>query len=205
MGEPKNRKPDSAETEIHDWWKSLTEPVKPGQASQRGELAEIRRCKTLAEIYFATPYQHLFQRVAARGWSNRIRIAAIAGLLAHVKEDTATVTDKQSDTKADSAALKPSPRTSIPALFAEPSKPGSGPRVSELRFQRLVANETVEDLYPMLLRVIHLAGNKIPVRDLIQSIRYWGGYWGDKKRLDWTFSYYEKLLETENKKSSSGD
>ena len=200
MGEPKSRKPDPAEAEIRDWWKTLTEPAKPGQASRRGELAEIRRCKTLAEIHFAAPYQHLFQRVAARGWPDRICVAAIAGLLAHVKQDTAAATNEESESKAEKAALKPSRRT-VAALFAEPSKPGAGPRVSELRFQRLVANETVENLYPMLLRVIHLAGNTVPVPDLIQSIRYWG----DKKRRDWTFRYYEQLLEAENKKPSSGD
>lgn len=172
-------KPDP-KTEVHSWWAELTKPPEPGKPSRRGELAELRRCRDIAEVLFVPAFHQLFYRIAPAGWKDRPRVAAIAGLLAHVKSDIADLT--------------------VPAFLATPKAPGQGPRVSELRFRRLVAIKTREELYPALLRTIHLAGDSVPVTDLVQSVYYWNDY----KRRDWTYLYYDKLLESASGPRSEG-
>jgi len=178
MGDPANNQTER-NAEIINWWKQLVTPPEKGQPSRRGELAQLRRCRNLEEVFFIPAYQHLFYQVKADHWGHE-RLAAIAGLLANVKE---------SAPEADAADQ---PKT-VANILATPTKPGMGPRVSELRFQRLVAIKDIPELYPALRRIIHLAGDRVPVPDLIQSVRYWS----EKTRSDWTFRYYDTLLKTE--------
>lgn len=169
--------------ETYKWWNRLIAPPEPGKPSNRGELAELRRCKTLEEVLFVPAYHRLHYRLRPTGWSDRISIAAVAGLLAHVKGD---IEDPRS----------------VGAFLAKPTKPGFGPRVSELRFQRFAEIRKLDDLYPALLRIIHLAGDRVPVRDLIDSIRKWDHpsweHLPRHPRREWTFHYYSALLEHEN-------
>jgi len=176
--EPEPKEPD-AQTEVLEWWKDLIAPTEAGKPSRAGESAALRRCKDLEEVLFVPAYQQLFYRASRAGWKDRIRIAAIAGLLAYVKEDV----DKPA---------------SIGAFLATPKKPGLGPRVSEQRFRRLVAIKDITELYSSLLRVIHLAGDKVPVRDLIHSVRFWST--GERNRIssEWTFRYYDSLISGKN-------
>jgi CRISPR system Cascade subunit CasB len=177
------------------WWEPLVTRPEPGKPSNRGELAALRRCKNLEEILFVPAYHRLFYRVSALGWKDRLSIAAVAGLLAHVKGDcsqTAGSTGDQPDPERQRAErhAKPPVRT-VAAVLATPAKPGGGPRVSELRFQRLVAIRDLGELYPNLLRTIYLAGERVPVADLIESVRWWS----DKQRRDWIQRYYDTLLQ----------
>lgn len=173
MTEPAKEKNEPVAV-IHDWWSGLNAPTEPGQPSRRGELAQLRRCKTLEEVLFAPAYHALYHRAFAAGWGDRLRVAALAGLLAHLKGEIA------------------SPK-SFAAFLATPSALGLGPRVSELRFQRLMKEKELAGFYPVLLRILHLAGDKAPVPDLIQGVYFWG----DTKRRDWTFAYYNQLLDNE--------
>ena len=173
MTEPAQKRTSAADV-VHAWWAELTAPAKPGQPSRRGELAQLRRCKTLEEVLFAPPYQALYHRAVAAGWGDRLRIAAVAGALSHLKGEVES-------------------SRNCAAFLATPKEKGQGPRVSELRFQRLMREKELDEFYPALLRILHLAGEKAPVRDLIEGIYLWG----DSRRRQWTFAYYEKLLESE--------
>jgi len=106
-------------------------------------------------------------------WHNKIALAALAGVLAHVKKPETPLKEQ-----------------TVAAHFASPSKEGEKqPRVSELRFMRLVKIKTHPELYTALIRLIHLAGKNAPTADLIKSV-YW---WNDRTRQEWTFQYYDKL------------
>ncbi|EIC19434.1 type I-E CRISPR-associated protein Cse2/CasB [Thiorhodovibrio frisius] len=196
MGESlKDQNPAKVVDEVLDWWRQLVAPPETGQPSRRGELAELRRAKNLEEVLFVPAYHRLFYRVSAQGWAHGPSVAAIAGLLAHVKGDTAMAGQIPSDATAQEEQRQSKAPDTVAALLAAPVKPGLGPRVSESRFQRLVAIRELPVLYPNLLRIIHLAGDRVPVRDLIQSVRYWN----DRQRRDWTFRYYTALLGNEGK------
>ena len=106
-------------------------------------------------------------------------------------------------TGADPLATEASawePANTVAALLATPTKAGLGPRVSELRFQRLVAIRDIKELYPNLLRTIHLAGERVPVADLIRSVRYWT----DTQRRDWVQRYYDTLLRQQPDNRAQG-
>jgi len=159
---------------IYEWWDALTRPDEPGRPSRRGELAELRRCKTLEEVFFAPVFHSLYHRVAAAGWRHRPALAAVAGVLAHIRSEP-----EQRRTFAQHLACSPQGR--------------DGPRVSEQRFQRLVAQKTLPELFAALIRVVHLAGDAAPVKDLARGIYRWN----DTTRQQWTFNYYEQLLNQE--------
>ncbi len=191
------------------WWRPLVEPQEPGKRSNRGELAALRRCKNLEEVFFVPAYHGLYFRVSALDWKHRESVAAVAGVLAHVKGDSAQTTgSKPAANHADQPPADQTvddrgtdrPTKKFAAFLASPAKPGLGPRVSELRFQRLVAIRDLRALYPSLLRVIHLAGDRVPVEDLIRSIRFWS----ERTGRDWVQHYYDALLQQPPKNRAQG-
>jgi CRISPR system Cascade subunit CasB len=173
-----DQKPAKPEHVIQAWWKHWTGKPEEHEASRKGELAALRRCKNLEEIFFTPQYQNLYHQAAAAGWDNQEAMAAIAGILAHVKNDP-----------------KPEAKT-VAEHFARIREGGDSPIVSEARFIRLVKLKTHAELFPALLRLIQLADKSAPLPDLIRGV-YW---WSDKTRRNWTFKYYEKLPEKEGKK-----
>jgi CRISPR type I-E-associated protein CasB/Cse2 len=205
MGDPAEHidKPDIVRETIA-WWEPLVAPPETGKPSNRGELAALRRCKNLEEVLFVPTYHRLFYRVNALGWNDRLAVAAVAGLLSRVKGEYSQLASATPD--ATDAEGPPTlgqgtkPVTSVAALLATPAKAGLGPRVSELRFQRLVAIRDLNELYPSLLRTIRLAGERVPVGDLIKSVRYWN----DRQRRDWFQRYYDTLLQQQPDNRAQG-
>ncbi len=173
MDDPTAKPADPVAT-INQWWTVLNARTEPGQPSRRGELSRLRRCGTLAEVMFDPAYQRLFNQIPDPKWKNRERIAAIAGVLAHVKEHLGSP-------------------NKLAALLGTPKEKGGSPRLSELRFQRLVQTKEIEALFPLLVRVLHLAGDAAPIPDLIESLYFWG----ELRRSKWTFDYYNAVLDTQ--------
>ena len=204
MGEPAedSAQPSFVEATL-DWWEPLVSPPEPGKPSNRGELAALRRCKNLEEVLFVPAYHRLFYRVSALGWTHRPSVAAVAGLLAHVKGDStksAAAAPESMGSEQPATDAAPQPARTVAALLATPTRAGLGPRVSELRFQRLVAIRELKELYPNLLRTIHLAGGRVPVEDLIPSVRWWT----DQQRRDWVQRYYDTLLQQQPDNRAQG-
>ncbi|MBP6807730.1 MAG: type I-E CRISPR-associated protein Cse2/CasB [Chromatiaceae bacterium] len=178
MTELASERIDPAEI-VYRWWADLTRSAEPGQPSHRGELAQLRRCKNLEEVLFVPPYHALYFRTVRAGWGDRLRIAAVAGALSHLKGEVES-------------------SKGFAAFLATPKEHGQGPRVSESRFQRLMKEKELNDFYPALLRVFHLAGEKAPLSDLIRGVYDWGDpFRGDRIRRDWTFAYYNQLLDNQ--------
>lgn len=148
------------EKPLHAWWTQLQ--------NDAGERAILRRCATLDEVAMSAPYQRFYRYMLAYGWSahaseaQRDRLAAIAGLLAHVKEP-------------DECRL---PQSMSPADSDKPS-------VSEMRFRSLLRIESVDELFTSLRRVLPMIGYRTSVALLARDI-YW---WDDSVKKAWAYSY----------------
>jgi CRISPR system Cascade subunit CasB len=175
MQDPAPRSPTPEDT-VYAWWTELTRPDEHGRPSRRGELAELRRCKTLEEVFFAPVFHSLYHRMAPSGWRYRQGLAAVAGVLVHVRNEP-----------------EQDRRLPFASYLASKPKGRDSSLVSEQRFRRLVACKTHPELFSPLLRIVHLASDQVPVKDLARGIYYWN----DKTRRDWTFDYYNQLLEQE--------
>lgn len=178
--ESKAKKPEQM---IYEWWEHYSSESEQGEASRKGEFANLRRCKNLEEILFTPQYQYLYRKVNKAKWvngsacNNKEAIALLAGVLAYIKED---VKSEKNEKKH------------VAEHFARVQEGGDKPIVSEARFMRLMKIKTHTELFTEIVRIIRLAGDSAPLNDLITSL-YW---WNDKTRQKWTFEYFDKVPES---------
>jgi CRISPR system Cascade subunit CasB len=96
------------------------------------------------------------------------RVAVVAAVLAHIRSDAAA---------SESGYRR---------RFAE-TLGGDPPLMSALRFKRLLAAATDQDLLTAFRRAVALAGSKnINVEDVAASLLGWS----DDRRMRWAFDYY---------------
>ena len=146
---------------LHKWWLGLEE--------DRASRAVLRRCSTLDAVTLSDAYQRFYRYMLAcnawptdaASWQND-KLAAIAGLLAHVKTD---------DTQR------------LPIQMSELD--GDRPQVSELRFCDLLKIETTDDLFVSLRRALPLIGHKANIYQLANDVYRWG----DNTKKQWAYSY----------------
>lgn len=159
------------------FWKQLQ--------SDNGARAELRRCKDVTEVMLLPVYHRFCQKiknhmVQEKNWESRM--AGIVGLMAHLNKND------------ESLVLAPGrgKEKSYAALFVVPMTKAKGdrPRVSELRFRRLLQRDS-NDLYPALIRVLRMVEGKANLYGLAESVYYWG----DSVKKDWAFSYFPKVPE----------
>lgn len=143
---------------LHQWWDDLEK--------NRGDRAALRRCSNLTEIFFIPAYHRLYHDLAKHGWSDKVGVAAVAGLAAHVKNDAG--------------------KQSFATQMAESKQGGSNARVSGLRFRRLLKIQNRENLYIALTRIVRLLGGTVNLNSLADSA-YW---WNEQTRKQWAFDYY---------------
>ncbi|MFC1752871.1 type I-E CRISPR-associated protein Cse2/CasB [Thermoproteota archaeon] len=144
---------------VFHWWQNLEQ--------ERGDRAKLRRAGSLSEICFIPVFHDLYRQLKDANYFKDKNIALVAGVLSHIRVN--------SDIE-------------FPHELALKKVHSDSPVVSGLRFQRLIKNETPEELFHSIIRVIHLLGNKANVRELAESL-YW---WNEKARIKWAFKYYEK-------------
>jgi CRISPR system Cascade subunit CasB len=159
---------------LYEWWEDLQEIDPPKDRtrprnSDRAGRAALRRCGTIAQIIRVPAYQHLCRRMQQKGWSASSssqgdRLAVVAGLLAHVKED-----DGQPLAKTMSARAEGSDQ----------------PKVSTLRFMRLLDSPDLETIFTGLRRVLPLMEHKANVKALAEDLIYWG----DNIKKKWAYAY----------------
>ena len=142
------------------WWAGLEK--------NKGGRAELRRAKTLDQVFFSPAFHTLYRKLKPTKWHSKENIALIAGVLSHVT------------THANAR--------SFGEQMASSGKNGSKARVSGLRFRRLLQNKTAEDAYGPLIRIVRLLDKKADVSKLANNL-YW---WNDRTKQEWAFSYYEK-------------
>lgn len=144
------------------WWQGLED--------DRAGRAILRRASSPTRVAFTAPYQRLYRRLQAAGWPadaslrDNDRLAAIAGLLAHVKENESRL---------------------LPEAMSLRDEGGDRPRVSELRFLRLLDAPDTEALYIALRRVLPLMKHRADVLALSNDFLHWG----DAVKKKWAYGY----------------
>lgn len=142
-----------------EWWRGL--------ANDRGDRADLRRCGTVLQVQLLPKYHALARRLpreSADDW-RAARLAVVAGLLAHVVEDTGS--------------------GSFPAMLAT-SVTGERSPFSGLRFRRLLACDAPDDLLVTFRRAIQVLGGRAPVASLANDLLHWN----DRTRKVWAATYY---------------
>ena len=145
---------------LADWREKLED--------DRASRAVLRRCATLDAVTLSDAYQRFYRYMLACGWPEnssewqRDKLAAIAGLVAHVrKEDTQRLPIRMSELKGDR------------------------PLVSEIRFRDLLKVETTDDLFTSLRRILPLIDYQADIRQLAHDV-YW---WNHDIKKQWVYSY----------------
>lgn len=151
-----NFRPDQVWGELLlNWWQRL-------QADTGGRAA-LRRAPDITAVVMLPAYQHLYQRLRAAGWNESWRddhLAAAAGLLAHVRDHSTGA---------------------LPAAMSE----GDKPRVSPLRFMRLLESPDTDALFTGLRRALPLIGHRTDVLQLTTDVVNWG----DAVKKRWAYAY----------------
>ncbi|MBK5913910.1 type I-E CRISPR-associated protein Cse2/CasB [Rhodocyclus purpureus] len=147
---------------LASWWHGLEDA--------RGDRALLRRAGSLTDVALSAPYQRLYRQLVAAGWDSQSsderndRLAAVVGLLAHVKEDS---------------------QQALPEAMSARPRVEDKPPVSELRFQRLLESPDIESLFSSLRRVLPLMNNRVDVKALANDVLYWG----DSIKKRWAYDY----------------
>lgn len=140
------------------WWQGLE--------NDKGARAELRRAHNLTAVALTAGYQRFYRQAlnahwpeAAAPWQNE-RLAAIVGLLVHVKSND--------DRK-----------------LADIMSEGERPAFSVLRFRRLLEAPTLDDVFLSLRRALPVVGHKANVHQIANDILHWG----DKTKKEWAYAY----------------
>lgn len=146
------------------WWEALNE--------QKGDRAQLRRARTLEQVYLIPAYHNLVLVLKKTPWAHRQRLALVAGILSHIRAN-----------EGDS---------SFPSRLARPRDRGSSkPRFSGLRFRRLIQHDQPDDVFePMIRAALQLGPGSRPAADVsgLAKDLYW---WNGRTRHNWAFAYYE--------------
>ena len=150
------------------WWDELTDE-KMGQS--RAYRAQLRRASTVNEALMH-PFTHVLHQRIVEETRVDLRhrpevLGALAMILAHVKESS----------------------KSTPTLARLMGQGSDTPKVSGLRFQRIIRAKSVVDLAPMLRRVLPLVDHLCNVYALSGDLIYWS----ERTRQDWCFHYYNAI------------
>ncbi|HET8552559.1 MAG TPA: type I-E CRISPR-associated protein Cse2/CasB [Gammaproteobacteria bacterium] len=139
-----------------------------------GDRASIRRCRDAGAVAFQPAFVRFFisdLRPLFGPQAGAMRLAGIFGLASHLDGNKPCVLGT-----GDSMARQ--------MASSRPGQSG-GPRISELRFRRLLQYER-DDLYRPMLRIIRALHGEANVYDLADAVYYWG----DNVRKRWAFDYF---------------
>jgi CRISPR system Cascade subunit CasB len=155
---------------VFRWWSECI----GDRSAPAGPRAELKRARTIEEVVFVPLFHDLRRRLADTGWRMTDRLALVAGVLAHVRENGGG-----------------SPFPSQMAVPAEGSR--NRPRVAPSRFRRILrlGDEDRDELFLQIRRIVALLDGKVNVGDLADSL-YW---WNERTRKSWALKYYEHVDE----------
>lgn len=150
----------------YNWWAELTgnRGEEGRQQGDRAAQARLRRCRRPIEALMVPAALSLVVRLPSHDPDH---VAALAAVLAHVREDDGAQTIARAIGRA--------------AFNQEDSA-----KLSEGRFRRLMQSESAEELQRAMTRLMDFMGQRASVRDLADAMLYWT----DTRRRRWTFDYY---------------
>lgn len=162
---------------ILEWWEGLK--------INKGDRAELRRCKNLQEIQKSSAFQRcywqLIKHFSKERPPSREQMAIIIGLASYIENNDSLKKSDQSDGQEND-------------FWGYQISRGDKPKLSELRFRRLLKISDREKLYHFLVQVVRLLERKVNLLDLL-SIAF---FWGDTAKTNLSYKYYEKA-NLENK------
>ena len=156
----------------YDWWFELTPDPNRHHAGNRGALARLRRCSSVAEAMQEPATMSLFQRCEATHPGDLPAIGLAAAVLAHVRRDqpgmpVARLIGPDSPDKPETALMKP------------------------LRFRRLLEAGEPDECLIVFRRLVALAGGEVQVRDLSRALLDWTNpYRQDETKRRWIYTYW---------------
>jgi CRISPR system Cascade subunit CasB len=160
---------DPSYTILLDWWGALE--------ANKGEWAELKRADSPLRVAFSPAYHDLLRRLQGAGYrlspDGRERLAALAGVAAHVKQHI--------------------DNTRFATQMGNPNPGSEKARVSELRFRRILATDDVDELYTQLRRAISLLDGTANLIDLAHVLFRWRPIAEQNPsdpRKDWAYDYY---------------
>ncbi len=166
---------------LRSWWSSLSK--------NPGWRAELRRAESPPDVLLCQGFRSLCKNLAGY-WTreeNLLGLAAVAGILSHVKADA-----EQSFAKS----------------CATPEKEKAP--VSELRFSQLQKSRTIDEFYIRMVRTIHLLDNKANVVSVADNVLHWikemvnGETDPDPRKrilVRWGLEYFQNLPQGKGEKS----
>ena len=144
-------------TRARDWWLGLQH--------DNAARARLRRARTPLDALLEPQTYNLMQRLGWHGDRGE-RVAALAAVLAHVREDD--------------------PQRIARAIGRKKLKDEDSALVSEGRFRRLMTERSIGDLQTSMKRLVDHLGGRASVADLTYSMLWWS----DKTRTNWAYDYY---------------
>jgi CRISPR system Cascade subunit CasB len=162
------------------WWQLLQRTLngRPNPKADPGALARLRHCAAPVEAMCEPVTLDLFRRPRRSTPKDLPRVAVIAMVLAHVRDDAP-------GQKAIQAVGKTRERAE--------------PKLSRLRFRRLLACRDDDELAREMRRFVALAGGTVNIGDLAESLFYWS----DRTRARWAFYYHDAGFAAPEPKSES--
>lgn len=155
------RHPEEKEI-LEKWWKEFK--------NNPGDRAALRRCRSAAEIAFIPYFHRLRLDLIKIAYVQPQSLARVAGIMSHVKNyDESNV-------------------WSIARQMAARKEGSDQPRVSDLRFRRLLAVDDADELYGSMIRIVRLLGGAVDIPSLADGIYWWNG----RTKNTWAYDYYSE-------------
>ena len=158
------------------WWQDLKPDPDRDHRGDRAALARLRRADSIAAAMMDPATLDLFRRCAATHLSDLPKVALVAGVLAHVREDNRAmlVARQIGPTETDrpeTAAFKP------------------------LRFRRLIEADDPEECLIAFRRMVGIADRQLHVPDLARALAHWTDRLrGPEIKRRWIFAYWNATL-----------
>jgi CRISPR system Cascade subunit CasB len=159
-----------------DWWERL-QPSRNGDeragGGDRAALARLRRCSAWMDAVAVPETILLFRRLGGGDEKRLPRIAVLAMVLAHVREE-----DKPRDGRIPKVASAVGPKDAK----------DENPVLKPLRLRRLLSATSDDEILTAFRRLVALKGWMANVADLARNILNWHD---ERTRMKFAFDYWQ--------------
>ena len=161
-----------------NWWLSLQpQSDATGNIKGRGDPGALARLRRAADPVEALAEAQAIRLAVLLGvesvQTEKLQfVGALASVLAHVRDEPTNTAGTRNRTH--------------PAQLLGPNGTDDSGVMSALRFQRLMAAETPDELMRQMRNVVKLLGDTANVRVLAQAMLNWN----DTTRTTWTYNYW---------------
>jgi CRISPR system Cascade subunit CasB len=154
------------------WWDAMIPDPARNRPGDRGALARLRRCSSVAEAMQQPETIDLFRHCRANHEKDLVGVALVAAVLAHVRQN------------------RPGAPVARQVGPDNPDKP-EGAQLKPLRFRRLLEASEPDDCLAAFRRLVVLAGGEVNLRDLTRALFDWPHpVQAEETKRRWIFAYW---------------